>query len=126
MGNLVESLRSSGTINGHREEIILSCRILTSMNRQFRLIMAEIEPYRKRNLTKDNYSHFYDMINRIWPTYTDIQILGNVALIVNNLTKKLWSLNKEYVAKIGLNPSYLENPALIESAGGMSARHNGF
>jgi hypothetical protein len=110
MDQIIEEFSTKRVFNGYAEEVILASRILASLNEtltNFEVIFQPIEqvPYNSSSIVT-----LFPVLRQLSEIFLQFKKIGLLALMINELTKKLVILNREFVFQIGLDPVFIENP----------------
>lgn len=97
-------------INGYREEVVLTARILGTYSRFLSLLQDHLFPFLKNPITSDNISEYLTVMQAWNATMEELKTFSSMILIINDISKKLWHLKKEWVMELGENQDLILYP----------------
>jgi len=121
-GNLQKTVsmwKKKSVFSGYSEEVIMSSRIIKSLESLLLEIDEGLKPVKNTLYTANKVEEFESIRKVMKKLNIKLRKLNSMVLNVNMITKKLWRLNREYILKISKDPSYFEDvgelKALVES-----------
>ncbi len=98
---------------GRSEEVVIASRILFIVIQLLQQMWNAIIPFKKDLLSNETLSEFQrtsEMLREYWNRF---QKLYALSLIINQIGKRIWYLNREFVITIGEDEKYFKHPEMI-------------
>ncbi len=96
-----------------KKEVVFAARVLYTVNDFMNQVFNLLDPVLKTPLNSDNLLDFMPIFQVLTPLTGQLRSLGKLITLTNDISKKLWTLNREFALKFGEDPIYLQDPAQI-------------
>ncbi|MHA1521809.1 MAG: hypothetical protein ACTSRK_16655 [Promethearchaeota archaeon] len=100
-------------LSAFTEEAIVVSRYLYSSLAILEDIFEKILPFEKKFLNNELMRELQEDLEFFTLKMHDVEIIKKVSLVVNDLTKNLWQLNRDFVLQMGEDQKYLQDPDQI-------------
>ncbi|MHA1887859.1 MAG: hypothetical protein DRO88_08450 [Promethearchaeia archaeon] len=115
IAGLYTEWNENNVLSTFKEEAIMVSRYLFSVLKIIKEIYQEIKPFEKLFLNRENFKKLQEAHEFFMDKLSEITMILKVSLFINELTKNLWQLSRDYVIKVGKNDEYINNPEKISN-----------
>ncbi|UYP47477.1 hypothetical protein NEF87_003762 [Candidatus Lokiarchaeum ossiferum] len=107
-------LNQNKVFSGYREEVNIASRILYSIVNVEKNVLDLLKPIENLRFNTENRDEYKPIIYALRQYIEKSKSLIDFIILVSNLAKQLWQLNREYVMLIGEDTEFILSPEKIE------------
>lgn len=107
-------MNQNKVFSGYREEVYIASRIMYSIVNVLKNVMDLITPIKDLRFNTENMDVYKPIIYALHQYIEKSKALLEFIILISNLSKQLWQLNREYVMLIGEDTDYILSPEKIE------------